>query len=92
MPDDIVTRYSRAEDVVETEVNGTVVLLHLGNWNYFEFNPVSSAIWSLLETPADLDAIVNGLEQQFDVDREQCLHDTRKFLDELIAEGIVTRA
>jgi hypothetical protein len=84
--------YSRADNVVETEVNGTVLLLHLGNWNYFEFNPISSAIWSLLETPAKLDAIVDGLERQFDVDPEQCLNDTRKFLDDLIAEGVVTRA
>jgi hypothetical protein len=84
-------QYSRAPDVVETEVNGTVLLLHMGNWNYFAFNPVSSAIWSLLEKPADIDAIVNGLEQQFEVDREQCLQDTRKFLDELITEGIITR-
>ncbi|MEI9992985.1 MAG: PqqD family protein [Rhizomicrobium sp.] len=92
MLEDTNLLYSRADEVVETEVNGVVLLLHLGNWNYFEFNPISSAIWSLLEKPASLDTIVTGLEQQFDVGREQCLHDTRKFLDDLVADGIVTRA
>ena len=84
--------YSRAPDIFETEVNGTIVLLHVGNWNYFEFNPVSTAIWALLEKPAALDEIAGGLQSQFDIDREQCLNDTRAFLDDLIAEGVVTRA
>jgi hypothetical protein len=87
MTDD--TLYSRADDVVETEVNGAVVLLHMGNWNYFQFDPVSSAIWALLEKPARLDTIVSGLERMFDVGHEECLRDTREFLDELIAEGVI---
>jgi hypothetical protein len=92
MADHDDTRYARAAEVLETEVGGVTLLMHVENWNYFELNAVSSAIWALLESPKSLDAIVRGLERQFDVDRETCLSDTRGFLDDLIAEGVVTRA
>ena len=92
MISDAGKRYSRSDDVVVTEVNGVLVLLHVENWNYFEFNAVSTAIWSALETPASLDTIVDALERQFDVTRERCADDARQFLDELIAEGVVTHA
>ncbi|MBS0470438.1 MAG: PqqD family protein [Proteobacteria bacterium] len=83
--------YARATEVLETEVEGVTLLMHVENWNYFELNAVSSAIWALLESPKSLDAIVSGLERQFDIDHETCMGDTRGFLDDLIAEGVITR-
>ncbi|MEI9997239.1 MAG: PqqD family peptide modification chaperone [Rhizomicrobium sp.] len=82
--------YARTSDVIEADVGGEVVLLHTQNWQYFEFDKVGAAIWTLLNTPITLDGLVNGLTEQFDVDQARCREETKTFLDEMIAQGLVT--
>jgi hypothetical protein len=81
--------YTRTEDVIEADVGGEVVLLHTQSWQYFEFDKVGGAIWSLLGAPHSLDALVRSLTQQFEVGEEQCARETQAFLDEMVAQGLV---
>lgn len=82
--------YQRAGDVIEADVGGEVVLLHTGNWQYFEFDKVGATIWSLLDAPRSLDALVASLLTHFEVEREQCRVETMKFLDQMMAQGLVS--
>lgn len=82
--------YQRTDDVVETKQADVVVLLHLKNWNYFEFDAVGSAIWSLLEEPRSLPALVESLTTRFNVDEERCRVETKEFLDGLITQGLAS--
>ena len=82
--------YVRTADVIEADVGGEIVLLHTQNWQYYEFDKVGAAIWTLLDAPSSLDALVDSLTSQFEVDQSQCREDTRTFLDEMIAQGLVT--
>jgi hypothetical protein len=82
--------YARTGDVIEADVGGEVVLLHTQNWQYFEFDPVGAAIWSLLSAPSSLDALVDSLTQKFDVDQDRCRTETQAFLDEMVSQGLVT--
>lgn len=82
--------YKRTEDVIEADVGGEIVLLHTQNWQYFEFDKVGAAIWSLLESPCSLDSLVAALLDRFEVGDEQCRQETKQFLDEMIAQGLVT--
>jgi Coenzyme PQQ synthesis protein D (PqqD) len=83
-------RYTRTSDIIEADVGGEVVLLHTQNWQYYEFDPVGAAIWNLLESPANLDSLVESLTTRFEVSREQCLQETKAFLDEMVSQGLVT--
>ena len=82
--------YARTSDVIEADVGGEVVLLHTQNWQYFEFDKVGAAIWNLLNTPSSLDSLVQSLTTKFEVGSEQCREETRAFLDEMVAQGLVT--
>ncbi|HWD28777.1 MAG TPA: PqqD family protein [Rhizomicrobium sp.] len=82
--------YARTGDVIEADVGGEVVLLHTQNWQYFEFDPVGAAIWGLLTAPSSLDALVDSLTQQFEVDQDRCRSETKAFLDEMVAQGLIT--
>ncbi len=82
--------YTRTGDVIEADVGGEVVLLHTQNWQYFEFDKVGAAIWGLLDTPSDLDRLVESLTAHFQVDEAQCRAETKSFLDEMVAQGLVT--
>ena len=82
--------YARTGDVIEADVGGEVVLLHTQNWQYFEFDKVGAAIWSLLSAPASLDSLVDSLTQQFEVDQDRCRTETKAFLDEMVSQGLIT--
>jgi hypothetical protein len=82
--------YARTADVIEADVGGEVVLLHTQSWQYFEFDNVGAAIWSLLSEPRSLDSLVESLIARFEVDRERCTQETKGFLDEMTAQGLVT--
>ena len=81
--------YSRANDVIGADVNGEVVLFSQESWSYVELDEIGRSIWSLLETPRSLPALVEALVAEFDVDQARCLHDARAFLDTLIEQGLV---
>ena len=82
--------YARTDDVIEADVGGEVVLLHTQNWQYFEFDKVGAAIWNLLNSPSSLDSLVASLTEQFEVDAGRCRQETQAFLDEMVAQGLVT--
>lgn len=81
--------YTRTKDVIEADVGGEVVLLHTQNWQYFEFDKVGATIWALLEEPKSLDTMVTSLMEMFEVGADQCREETKAFLDEMIAQGLV---
>lgn len=81
--------YARTADVVAADVAGEVVLLHTQNWNYFEFDSVGGRIWALLEVRRSLPSLVEALMDEFDIDEASCRSDTKAFLDDLIAQGLV---
>jgi Coenzyme PQQ synthesis protein D (PqqD) len=83
--------HTRSTDVIETEIAGDIVLLHTGNWQYFEFDKTGTAIWRLLETPRTVASLVEALQRQFEVDALVCRGETQQFLDEITAHGLVTR-
>lgn len=84
--------YTRTGDVIEADVGGEVVLLHTQSWQYFEFDQVGGAIWNLLDTPITLDGLVRALMTDFAVDEEQCMLETKAFLENMVAQGLVVAA
>ena len=81
--------YTRTGDVIEADVGGEVVLLHTQSWQYFEFDKVGGAIWNLLEAPNSIDRVVHALMTQFEVGEEQCARETKAFIDDMVAQGLV---
>ena len=86
MPDPI---YIHAVDLIEAEVGGEIVLLHTGNWQYFEFDRTGGAIWKLLKTPMSLDELVTQLTARFEVTPACCARDVDAFLAESVSNGLL---
>jgi hypothetical protein len=55
-----------------------------------EYNAVGTAVWSLLEERRSLDAIVEALMRDHDVDEATCRRDVQAFLAELERAGFVS--
>ena len=67
------------------------VLLHLETAGYFSLNPLGVLIWQLLEQPAGLDTIVEGVREAVDDAPLSLRADVEQFLGELLARELLTR-
>ena len=64
--------WSRSEDWVGTEIDGSYVMVNIESGKYLALNETASAIWHALETPRSDSAITGYLRERFDVSREAC--------------------
>jgi len=68
------------------------VLLDIDGGRYFTLmGKVSVRIWQMLAIPQSTEALVEGLVEEFEVDRGHCHDETRQFLDVLVARQLVRR-
>jgi hypothetical protein len=55
----------------------------------YSFNATGSLIWKLLETPRPLAELVDAVAQEYNVERERAEQDTKQFVSEMLAVGLV---
>lgn len=83
---------SRRAELIETEVDGELVALHIDNGTCYGFNGTATRIWALIEQPRRLSDLKNELTREFDVDPELCERQLGELLKELEADGLVELA
>ena len=79
----------RRGEMVETEVDGELVALHIDNGTCYGFNSTATRIWAMIEQPKLLSELKAELLREFDVDPVTCDAQLRELLDELAADGLV---
>lgn len=79
----------RKSGLIEAEVDGELVGLHVDNGTCYGFNGTATRIWSLIEKPVALGELRDALLAEFDVDPATCEQELRAVLGELEADGLV---
>lgn len=79
----------RRPGLLETEVDGELVGLHVGNGTCYGFNATATRIWSMIESPMRVSALRDALTGEFDVDPATCEAELMELLRELEADGLV---
>lgn len=69
----------------ESAEHGTVILVVAGTMH--QLNYVGGAIWQLCDGSRDVSAIIDQLQPEFDVSREDLDEDVTSFVEDLIARG-----
>src|SRR3954470_22261076 len=80
---------TRRAGLIETEVDGELVALHIDNGTCYGFNGTATRIWALIEQPKRLSELREQLTREFDVDPEVCERQLDELLKELEADGLV---
>ena len=80
----------RSPNVVETKVDGQIVMMNVNEGKYYGPNMVGSQIWQLVQEPRTFLAICDALSELFNVEsipdyREQA----REFIDVLVDKKLV---
>lgn len=79
-----------SDNVVAQEVEGETVLLDLESSVYFTLDDVGTRCWQLLNEVGDVDGLVAGLLEEFDVDEQTLRHDVVVLLEQMSSAGLVT--
>ena len=78
------------EDVVYRELNGEIVLVHLGTDNIYALNETGALFWELLVAGSDRAAIRERLLQEFAVEPAELDVEIDALVAELARAGLVT--
>jgi hypothetical protein len=84
-----MTDYVRCEELLEADVNGEIVALHVERGQCYGLNGVASEIWRMLAEPTSIDDICRKLTAEYDVDSATCRSEVRGLVENLREEGLV---
>lgn len=81
---------SRRNDIDTTDLNGEIVMMDLEKGRYFSLNGVGSRIWEIIESPIEINKIVDCLLEEYDVNRNECEENVLEFLGKLEDANIIS--
>ena len=82
----------RLPGLVEAEVDGELVALHIEKGTCYSFNVTAARIWALLDRPKNVAEICAALAAEFEVDAQECDAQVRRLLQDLHKDGLVDLA
>jgi hypothetical protein len=77
------------ENVATRELDGELVLLNFDTESYFGLDEVGARIWAVLSAAATLDAGIQALLAEFEVDEATLRGDVEVLVTQLIDGGLV---
>lgn len=81
----------RRAGLIEAEVDGEIVALHIDNGTCYGFNTTATRIWTMIAEPKLVSDLRDALVDLFDVDPAICTQELGALLDELEQDGLVER-
>lgn len=92
MGDDRRPRIIRCEDLLQADVNGEIVALHIEKGQCFGMNGVASRVWEILAEATTPEQICERLCAEYEVQPDVCRLEVDALLNELQAEGLIKPA
>ena len=80
---------ARNPQVCAAELDGEICLFEPVKAEYFNLNGTGSAIWNLLEQPAEVEQLLTELLDLYDVDSSTCRQETEAFIAEALKRGML---
>jgi Coenzyme PQQ synthesis protein D (PqqD) len=79
----------RGNGLIEAEVDGEIVALHVEKGTCYGLNKVGSRIWQLVAAPMAIRDVCATLVAEYEVDQTTCERQVLDLLEELRAEGLI---
>jgi hypothetical protein len=80
---------TRRAGLIEAEVDGELVALHVDNGTCYGFNATATRIWAMIEQPKRLGELRDALTAEFDVAPDVCEAELLDLLRDLEGDGLV---
>lgn len=79
----------RVAGAVEAEVDGERILLAPRDFSYFGLTGAAAAVWDGIDGQTTVGTLIDNLELEFEAEAGRIRSDTLRFLDALMAAGLV---
>lgn len=79
----------RRGELIEADVDGELVALHVENGTCYGFNGTATRIWGLISEPRTIGDICRELVAEFEVNPDICGAEVRDLLGELRRDGLI---
>lgn len=87
MNEDLIVQ--RRDGLIQAEVDGELVALHIDKGTCYGFNVTATRIWTLIESPRRVSELRDQLVDEYDVDAETCGLEVMAVLKDLERDGLV---
>ena len=84
--DSVVVRIS---EIPSVDLDGEVGMMNISRGKYYSLDSVGTRIWELLENPIQVSLLIESLQLEYNVEKNQCEMDVVTFLKKLIDEDLV---
>ena len=86
--------FTRSRSVVSRVVAGETLIVpvrgKVGDLaSIYSFNGTGSLIWKLLDTPRSLHDLIDAVEREYEVEKEQAQKDLTQFLNDMLLVGLL---
>jgi hypothetical protein len=81
---------TRGEGLIQAEVDGEMVALHVDSGTCYGFNLTATRVWALLEQPKTIDQLCEALTGEFEVEPDACKAEVTELLEDLERDGLVS--
>ena len=89
---DLNTTLARSTRLVHAELGGDVTMMSVETGKYYALTAVGARIWRLLEAPAVVRDICDGLTTQYRVEPTRCESEVLEFVQHMVDEGVAVVA
>jgi len=79
----------RNPNMVTSNLDGEVVMMSVEHEEYYGLDEIGTRIWELLAKPLMVEELITSLTNEFEVERQECEHDTLEFLEELLSKELI---
>jgi hypothetical protein len=83
------SRVVRCQELLEADVDGEVIGLHIERGQCYGLNEVASEIWRMLASPVSVEEICQQLTAEYEVDGSTCRSEVLTLLTQLEQERLV---
>jgi hypothetical protein len=84
-----MSKYKRKAGTISSKVQEEIVMVNVNLGNYYSLNEVASRIWELLETEKSIDEICTFLQEEYEIDLENCREDVSQFIEHLVKLDVI---
>ncbi len=81
--------YLRKTRILSAPIGDEIVMMSVERGQYYNLNAIGGRIWNLLETPHNLDQIVEALAEIYDAPDETIRTESAAFIARLEREGLI---
>jgi len=84
-------KFRRNINIIDGELDGNQIMMHIERGKYFGLNKVGKRIWELVEQPRTFEEITSALLSEFDVSEIQCRREVEAFIENAVGSGIIIK-